>query len=39
MKVLRDAYLKWRSKCPFVRRIEAWRMRRKAKEFKLEKRD
>ncbi len=39
MKVLRDAYLKWRSKCPFVRRIEAWRMRRKAKKFKLEKRD
>ncbi|WP_257789478.1 hypothetical protein [Thermococcus siculi] len=33
---LRNAYLKWRSKCPFVRRFEAWRMKRKAREFRVE---
>ncbi len=34
----RSAYLRWRVRCPFIRRLEAWRMKRKAKEFKVEKR-
>ncbi|WP_297068005.1 hypothetical protein [Thermococcus sp.] len=34
-KSLRKAYLLWRSRCPFVRRFEAWRMRRKATEFRV----
>jgi len=25
----------WRSKCPFIRIIEEWRMKKKTKEFKL----
>ncbi|WP_256366092.1 hypothetical protein [Thermococcus sp. MV11] len=33
---LKKAYLHWRSRCPFVRRLEAWRMKRKAKEFRVE---
>lgn len=36
LEPLRKAYLKWRSRCPFVRRIEEWRMRRKAREFRVE---
>ena len=35
---LRNAYLRWRSRCPFVRKFEEWRMRRKVREFKVEKR-
>ena len=34
---IRKAYMKWRSRCPFVRRFEAWRMKRKAGEFKVKK--
>jgi len=26
---LKRAYLQWRSRCPFVRKLEAWRMKRK----------
>ncbi|WP_267887088.1 hypothetical protein [Thermococcus thioreducens] len=33
---LKRAYWKWRSRCPFVRKIEEWRMRRKAREFRVE---
>jgi len=33
---VKRAYLKWHSRCPFVRRIEAWRMKRKAREFRVE---
>jgi len=36
MRILSRAYLKWRSKCPFVRKIEEWRMKRKAREFRVE---
>ncbi|WP_255496504.1 hypothetical protein [Thermococcus sp. MAR1] len=32
---LRRVYLKWRSRCPFVRKIEEWRMKRKAREFRV----
>ncbi|WCN29489.1 MULTISPECIES: hypothetical protein [Thermococcus] len=32
---LKVLYLKWRSRCPFVRKLEAWRMKRRAKEFKV----
>ncbi|WP_269451030.1 hypothetical protein [Thermococcus peptonophilus] len=32
---LRVLYLKWRSKCPFVRKLEAWRMKRMANEFRV----
>ena len=38
MKKLKNAYLRWRSKCPFVRRIEAWRMKRKANQFRVDRR-
>ncbi len=33
---LKMAYLRWRSRCPFVRKIEEWRMKRKVREFRLE---
>ncbi|WP_255453630.1 hypothetical protein [Thermococcus sp. JdF3] len=33
---LKRAYWRWRSRCPFVRKIEEWRMKRKAREFKVE---
>ncbi|WP_255452957.1 hypothetical protein [Thermococcus sp. M36] len=33
---LKRAYRLWRSRCPFVRRLEEWRMRRKAREFRVE---
>ena len=33
---LRKVYLRWRSRCPFVRRVEAWRMKRKANQFRVE---
>ncbi|WP_255373842.1 hypothetical protein [Thermococcus sp. 5-4] len=36
LESLRKAYLKWRSRCPFVRRFEEWRMKKKAREFKVE---
>ena len=36
MRAPKNAYLRWRSRCPFVRRFEEWRMKRKVKEFKLE---
>ncbi len=29
----------WRARPPFVRRLEEWRMKRKAKEFKLNTKD
>jgi len=36
LKGLKKAYLHWRSRCPFVRKFEEWRMKRKAREFKVE---
>jgi len=36
VKWLRNAYMRWRSRCPFVRRFEEWRMKKKAREFKVE---
>ncbi len=36
MRAIKNAYMRWRSRCPFVRRFEEWRMKRKAKEFKPE---
>ncbi|WP_277346788.1 hypothetical protein [Thermococcus sp. 21S9] len=33
---LRRAFQRWRARCPFVRRLEEWRMKRKAREFRLE---
>ncbi|MDI3476168.1 MAG: hypothetical protein PWQ95_1896 [Thermococcaceae archaeon] len=32
---LKELYLVWRSRCPFVRKFEEWRMKRKAREFRL----
>ncbi|WP_256359058.1 hypothetical protein [Thermococcus sp. AM4] len=32
---LKEIYRLWRSRCPFVRRLEEWRMRRKAREFRI----
>lgn len=34
---LQKVFQRWRSKCPFVRRFEEWRMRRKAREFRVKK--
>ena len=33
---LKRAYHRWRSRFPFVRRFEAWRLKRKAGEFRVE---
>jgi len=33
--VIKRAFQRWRSRCPFVRKLEEWRMKRKAREFKL----
>ncbi|MBP1911844.1 hypothetical protein [Thermococcus stetteri] len=33
--VLKELYRRWRSKCPFVRKLEKWRMKQKAREFKV----
>ncbi|WP_277346772.1 hypothetical protein [Thermococcus sp. 21S7] len=36
LESLRKAYRKWRSRCPFVRRVEEWRMKKKARKFRVE---
>jgi hypothetical protein len=33
---LKELYTLWRSRFPFVRKFESWRMKRKAREFKVE---
>ncbi|WP_457743056.1 hypothetical protein [Thermococcus sp.] len=36
LELLRRAFQRWRARCPFMRRIEEWRMKRKARKFRLE---
>ncbi|WP_274378405.1 hypothetical protein [Thermococcus onnurineus] len=35
---LKKIYWKWRSRCPFVRKLEEWRMKRKANKFEVKRR-
>ncbi|AEH25034.1 hypothetical protein PYCH_13640 [Pyrococcus yayanosii CH1] len=35
IRALKEIYTKWRTRCPFVRRFEEWRVRRMVRKFEL----